>query len=232
MQLDRQGKQEQIPKNGVYEKDGKWFMRFDDKSDGAEIPGDMARVIKIALLTERRAGRVIHRSINCHQTAFRSIGLVRSGEKLPGSYAFRLFPKDVFKEFAAVDELTSYIRNATRGKIGLVQIAHQINWDLVNPVLVHSFIAGADSTGRVICFEKVGHNLEFRITPINAIYSHLFRYENQILSYSNQLWAAGPVDEIKENPSSQWVRKNVVNGSSLDTDDDGDNNRALHGSAQ
>ncbi|MDP3965666.1 MAG: hypothetical protein Q8Q13_02620, partial [bacterium] len=157
-----------------------------------------------------------------------SIGLVRSGEKLPGSYAFRLFPKDTFRRFATVDELTSYIRNATRGKIGLVQIAHQINWELVNPVLVHSFIAGFDNIERVICFEKVGHNLEFRITSINAIYSELFKYDNQILSYSNQLWAAGPVDEIKENPSAQWVRNNVVSSSSLDTDNDRNNNRPLH----
>lgn len=58
MHLDRQRKQEQMPpENGVYQKEGKWFMRFDSKSDGVELPEKVARVIRVALLAERRAAR-------------------------------------------------------------------------------------------------------------------------------------------------------------------------------
>src|SRR3989344_7269067 len=88
----------------VHTKMGKWFMRFDDKTLGAEIPEDIGRIIKLALWSEKRKRkgpnqrtRQLHEDINCHRTAFAALGL--GDYRRQEVHGHLLLPDDSFKKF-------------------------------------------------------------------------------------------------------------------------------------
>lgn len=195
------------PERGVHEKEGKWYMRYDGKSDGAEIPRDMASIIKAALWMEgqRRMPKMSQAldNIDCHQTAFFCIGLLRP-EKMQEKYAYdvSLFTGDEYKKAESVEVLTEYLRGVLGNRLGIVQIAPKgslpsdgSSFEL-NPS--HSFLAGPDLLGRMICFEKRDSGSIFQIVPLDSVYARYFH---------EHLWAAKPVEEVEDSPGAEHARK-------------------------
>lgn len=191
MNLDTVGKQEQIaPASGVYQKDGKWLMRFDDKSDGAEIPPDIARVISTALRFETHKQRIpggigrTHRDINCHKAAFYTIGLTSSPHKGFGGHFYKFFPDSSFHAFNSNTDVEAYIRGTIAKDVGLVQIVNRHE----KMRLGHSFIAAVDDLGRVVCFDKQGSSRPFRIVSLETMCKSY--------QFTEAGWAARSVDTI------------------------------------
>lgn len=212
---------------GVYEKGGKWFMRLDDKSDGAEVPADIAKVMKLALWAERRTEdfrntkteNISHDyileddmdyvdGINCHLAVFYAIGLLNVREKLrnPQERSSLIFAKDAFQYFESVEDLSRYIKTKIGNKIGLVQVGH---YALDNQQgkfrSLHTFIVGVDGLGRVVCFDKMGWKYAFRLVSIETMYSDITGGRPALLP-----WATGLIDEIKESSLARAVRDQVV----------------------
>ena len=211
------------PESGVYKKDGKWLMQLDDKAEGVELPEHVARVIRIALSSERRAARsglwsssVKKDKINCHQTIFRAIGLINHRDSPDLIYDFALLPAEKFHKYASPHELVAGVRNALGRSIGVVQIRY-------DTMLTHTLLAGFDSMGRCICFEKDGLPLPFQIIPLEEIYQHQTPHAR---------WAAGPVEAVMKSEEAKWVRSLLDRYRPSDTDNNRNNNRALHGPAQ
>ena len=199
---ERDSKLEKQTSQEVFTKDGKWFMRFDAKTLGAEIPEDIGRIIKLALWSEERKQRSpndrtrkFHANINCHQTSFAAVGL--ANERRERDYGYVLLPEDAFRSFDSPHEFSVYSQSVLGHRVGLVQIkrsAHSKEAD-------HSFIAGFDNRERMVCFEKEGWVYPFRIVPVETIYnSH---------NYNRELWAVTPIDEVKE---SDFVPKIPLRG--------------------
>lgn len=212
--MDRLGKQEQMPQiDRVYEKGGRWFMRFDDKSDGVELPRDMGRKMRLALIAEQHSKRnkrtydAIHtfsteKGINCHLTAFYAIGLFKIGEKMNDPQERCLvFPKEEFSYFQQSNELIAFVKKQIAGSLGLIQIGQTLDGEFC---ALHSLIAGVDSLERVVCFDKNGWRAEFRCYPFDDLI--LKAKGNRSWPFP---WAAAPIDEIKRNPYAQKVRKRV-----------------------
>lgn len=180
-------------------------MRPDAQSEGAELPEDMARQIRLDLRIERRMGnplnyksRAFHNEIDCHQTALRAIGMGDSARNL-----FR-FPNERFKTFQSLDETTSYIRDAVGKKMGLAQIKGSAE------MIWHSFLTGVDELGRIICFERgTGEDSSFYVVLFEDIYKSYESYAERemygVIMFPIY-WAVGPVDEIKQSSLTQTAK--------------------------
>ncbi|OGG73963.1 hypothetical protein A3A40_01140 [Candidatus Kaiserbacteria bacterium RIFCSPLOWO2_01_FULL_54_20] len=193
------------PENGVYKKDGKWLMRFDNRSDGAEIPAEVAHVVSAALKAERFAAqegtteqgkkfyqkmRGARAHINCHETALYAVGLIHQGDPKGLDYDFGLFPLESYKTYSSAGKLAKYVRGALGKSFGVIQKAH--DWSVT-----HTLLAGLDSLERCVCFEKEGHGLSWQILPLEEIYRR---------SSSDARWAAGSIDSIMQSEAAKGIR--------------------------
>lgn len=195
---------------GVHEKEGKWYMRLDERSDGVEIPRDMANVMRAALWMERHreSSEVVKRSladIDCHQTAFFAIGLL-SAEGMHERYPYdaSLFRKNEYWKAKNVDDLTNRIQSALGDRLGLVQAVREDYLPLTQQSfrahVGHSFLAGFDTLGRGVCFEKVNPGLPFKINSLRNIYGR-YAYGS-----TQHLWAAKVLEDIDDTEGAQRAR--------------------------
>lgn len=179
----------------VHEEGGEWYMRLDDSSRGVKIPESTARTIILAFkLNKRRQSpdnmrtRGVYADINCHKTALYAIGAIDSDYDSKDSYGISFFPPEQYASFKSAEELEKHLRAVAGDSLWFVQ-CKESSADFAKPR--HSFLAGTDEEGRVVCFEKVGANLHpFRITSLQTIYK----------DYKDGWWAGGPIESIKNHP--------------------------------
>ncbi|OGG45405.1 hypothetical protein A2673_01295 [Candidatus Kaiserbacteria bacterium RIFCSPHIGHO2_01_FULL_50_13] len=188
-------KQEPAYAKHLHQVDGEWYMRLDKESRGVKIPADIARVIKGALRMEqlRKSDknmriRGAYSKINCHETALFAIGALDRDYAL-GNYSMPLFPDVQYKQHEEFSDLQTHVQKHVGNELWLVQVKAFPESKKVE----HSFLAGIDERGNVVCFEKQGSRhepLSFRVTNLVYIYG----------LYSEKYWAGGSIDSIKEHP--------------------------------
>lgn len=193
-------------------RDGKWYMRTDPRSDGAQIPDDVARVVRMALWLQSRhdsndqrhdaSGDVVL-SVNCHKTAFHALGLIDRREAIEGESSLEAFlmPRDAFIPFDDVDTLKSHLASRLGTKLGLVQICDY--YDKPD----HSFLVAFDEKGEPVCFEKEEYGGRFRVVPLAEIFA----------VYPRRKWAAdvlenldSPSDKIAARKSLDEARTEII----------------------
>jgi len=199
---------------GVHQKDGKWFLRIDDRSDGVAIDPDIASVIKASMWVEKhqRSNDILRnyfQNINCHQVALFSAGVLRAeGMSERSNYEVSLFKLNEFKKYKTVAEFTEYLQRQLGNKLGVAQIIElksPVSEDIsVSTRLMHSFLAGVDPLGRVVCYEKRGARDPFRIVPLEKIFR-----ERWYQPPSDFAWAARPIEDIEGSEGAESARREI-----------------------
>lgn len=197
---------EKLPDRGVYEKDGKWYVRLDKKSIGAEVPKDIGHIMKAALQASRRTGRAGYEwvttpyaKINCHRMILHATGLLYVDKKrlddkagpVPEDYNILLFPESQLKKFKSHIELGKYVKETIGDNLGVVQIGNRVGGAL------HSFFVKFDELGRAVCFEKKGYGpLPFHILPLRTVF---LEYQEQFKEHIPLDWVCGTMASIRND---------------------------------
>ncbi len=185
-------------------REGKWYMRTDSKSNGAEISEDVARIVKAALWLQGRQDAYKEKfdpssdvvlSINCHKTAFHALGLIDRTEAVTGESSLEAFlmPRESFAAYDTVEALGADLLTRLNGKMGLVQICNYYD----KPE--HTFIASADEKGDIVCFEKEEYGGRFRVVSLSAIFS----------AFPTRKWAGDTLDNL-ENPREKIAERKRI----------------------
>lgn len=200
--------------SGVHQKDGKWFLRLDGRSEGAEIQPTIAKIVKASLWAEnnKKSNKLVQdyfQNINCHQVALFSAGILRGeGMSRSNNYEISLFKTKEFKKFGHVAELTKYLREKLGDKFGLVQIAEKkylLPSEAPFPIeVLHSFLAGFDSLGRVVCYEKCGTSEPFRVVALEKIFRETWHQPP-----SDHAWAAIPIEDIEGTEGALHAKSEI-----------------------
>ena len=168
---------------GLYKSAGKYYMRLDEETRGAEITPYMYRLMRVALYGTRRLcergglkTKYLHKGINCHRAVYMLLGFTREMQSFVherytrGEHLYKHLPQKPLQTARSFEEMEENIRELLQGKLGVVQAVIPER-GLREVPLVHSFIIGFDEKKRAVCFEKVGFSYGFRITSLYGAYS-------------------------------------------------------------
>jgi hypothetical protein len=175
MQDDAEQKKEELSLGErIYELEGAWFMRIDRKCPGVALPKEIGRLIQGAVQAQVRAEKPGYEwvkgaieKINCHKAVLYALNFLQTTDRAKPTYGFRLFDESEYKEFTPGDSagIRNYAAEQLRNTLGVVQLASQHG-----SFVGHTFLAGIDQLGRVICFEKGGYSFPFRITTLDGVW--------------------------------------------------------------
>jgi len=188
----------------IHQEGGIWYMRIDKKCKGVALPPEIGRLVHGAIQAQTRVGKdgyewvkEVLEKINCHKTVLYALGLLKTSDRAKPTYGFPLFDEKEYVEFAPqnANGIATHLKKCLRGELGVVQLSTN-----GGVFAAHTFLAGVDQLGRVVCFEKGGYSFPFRITLLDGV------WRNKGLSS----FAAAPLTEFqKYAPRAQMIRKVV-----------------------
>ncbi len=166
---------------GVFEKNGKWYIYLGSKNNSAEIPPEVARVVKVGLYANSRKERVrddgitgkIYRHTNCHKTIFSATNIPNLLDDLIlwGNTNSLFENQDCYQLNAEYEKTKEDLKEYVKQKLspdnfGIAQI---ISIAYNKPI--HSFFVAKNiQDNGFLSFEKVGFgNAPFRIVELEEM---------------------------------------------------------------